>query len=221
MRYAQENLIFGDWEALLSQWQWSNYYPLLTAEKEVSEAEGRGVAKFYNPNLIPGTLQTIPYIDALCRGANLDIGVTTSNYTCKQTRQALLAQAGVKQDFLVREAALTAWPGGFLQPVRDQLQTILQVLRANSSSDNEHYRFRIIPTTKTVPPGCEDDAFCLYETPDKTRAFVEPWHPKGLIEITSGADIAQLENRWSELGQLALDPEKSLMKLADTLGKLH
>ncbi|MET1033024.1 MAG: Scr1 family TA system antitoxin-like transcriptional regulator [Candidatus Saccharimonadales bacterium] len=204
-------------------WNSPGFSEFLEAERRVSEHSAHSSARYRNTKYFPGTLQHRHYIEETCRrSSNMDKVLQTSHSMLRQTRRILLQQAGVRQSFLVDEIALTYLPG---QPeiIAEQLYATIEILKKDRDKGKaSKLDFRVVLQDRVskldnLPYG---DTFALFQTGDEIVGF-EDHSLSYEINRFEGPRLADLQESWSQIGNIALDRAESLDFMRETLSSFR
>jgi transcriptional regulator with XRE-family HTH domain len=176
--------------------------------------ESRATALFnFETVLIPGYLQTVPYMREVMRGVMVgDEEEIDRRVVARLQRQTQVRRTNTELTAIVCESALRAQIGG---PVvmRDQLNHLVE------AATRPHVRLRVVPTSAGAHPGLEG-AFIRLRFPDRPGVvFVGCGTSSLFLEETD--DIEHYKIVAAELLKLALSHEESVASVASIAAALE
>ncbi|MFY1672046.1 helix-turn-helix domain-containing protein [Plantactinospora sp. WMMB334] len=155
----------------------------------------------WEPNLIPGLLQTEAYTRLVCAGGRLSEKATENTIQVRRDRQA--ATVGRPEDppmlsAVIGEAALRCGPPDVL---KEQLQHLLD------ASHLPHVQILVLPSSAGIHAGLAG-AFVLATLAGRGRAAYADDQLRGRV-VTERADLDRLELAWEIVTGLALPVQQS------------
>jgi transcriptional regulator with XRE-family HTH domain len=176
--------------------------------------ESRATALFnFETVLIPGHLQTVPYMRAVMRGVMVgDEEEIDRRVVARLQRQTQVRRTNTELTAIVCESAMRAQIGG-PAVMRDQLNHVVE------AATRPHVRIRVVPTSAGAHPGLEG-AFIRLRFPDRPGVvFVGCGTSSLFLEETD--DIEHYKAVAAELLKLALDHEASVTLVANIAAALE
>jgi hypothetical protein len=161
----------------------------------------------YEPEVIPGLLQTEDYAAALIRARGVSAEIFSSRLRARMDRQAILHRPNPGEfAFFIHEHALRL-------PVADPAIMHEQLLHLVFSSARPHIDIRVLPMSVGAPASCQGN-FRLFEYSKEHRplAYFESW--VGEMFLDDDAFIASYRELVPKLANLALSEGQSREFLA-------
>jgi hypothetical protein len=166
----------------------------------------------YEPELIPGLLQTRAYAEHVMSTpvGYLDEGEIQRRVTVRMERQSLLTRPRAPHlDVILNEAVLHRLVGG-AEVMAEQLNHLLEVTqRANVS-------VRILPWSAGVHGGMAASAFSMLDFPTDPHTGEQLEPPLAYVDTLTGAmylnkpgEVSAYQLVWDDLGKRALDGASS------------
>ncbi len=165
--------------------------------------ESRATALFnFETMLVPGYLQTVPYMQAIMRGGLIeDEEEVNRRVVARLQRQTEVRRRSTELTAIVCESALRAQIGG---PVvmRDQLMHLVE------AAERPRVKLRVVPTAAGAHPGI-DSGFIRLRFSDRPGVVFVGCGRSSLF-LEDSVDIEHYKIITLELLRLALDPEESV-----------
>lgn len=162
--------------------------------------------------LIPGYLQTVPYMRALMRGAMLDEEEIDRRVVARIQRQSGVRRRSIDVTTLVCESALRAQIGG-LEVMRDQLKHVVE------AATRPNMMFRVVPTSAGAHPGLAGP-FLRLRFADRPGVVFVPCGGASLF-LEEPEDIERYKAITLELFEVALSREESVALAASIAADLE
>jgi transcriptional regulator with XRE-family HTH domain len=176
--------------------------------------ESRASALFnFETVLIPGYLQTVPYMRAVIRGATMidDEEEIDRRVVTRIQRQTGSRRGNVDVTAIVCESALRARIGGRVV-MRDQLTHLIE------AAQRPNVKFLVVPTTAGAHPGLEG-GFIRLRFPDRPGVVFVGCATSSLF-LEEPDDIERYKAITGQLLRLALDPGGSVELVASIAAAL-
>ncbi|WP_160573878.1 helix-turn-helix domain-containing protein [Actinomadura physcomitrii] len=189
-------------------------------EKEYADVLGNAYAGFeaeaarihtYQPLVIPGLLQTVPYARAAIRGGLIrDPEEIQRRIDFRMTRQRILDHPDPPHLWAVLDEAAVARPFGTASEREEQLQRLID------TGESEHITVQVIPFSAGMHPGLACSFTLLEYAEDPTIVHIEMG--RNALYLEQPEDIESHRLKYQHLLAAALDKDSSvafLTKLRD------
>jgi hypothetical protein len=165
--------------------------------------ESTAIRRFsYEPNVVPGLLQTEQYAAALIRAADVSDEVFSASLGARMERQALLGRRDpVENIFFIHERALR-------MPVGDASIMNEQLLHLVFSTARPRIGIRVVPMSAGAQSACMN-TFLLFDYRKEHRplVYLESW--TGALFLDGDRDIASYREMVPKLDAVALSDGQS------------
>ncbi|CAM5339263.1 Transcriptional regulator OS=Streptomyces gougerotii OX=53448 GN=GCM10010227_25400 PE=4 SV=1 [Streptomyces diastaticus subsp. diastaticus] len=170
----------------------------------------------YDPQVVPGLLQTRPYAEALIQGAIPEISPADAE---KRVQVRMRRQDRVSSPenplrlWTVMDEAALHRAVGTPEIMREQLEHLVRM------SELPHVTVQVIPFTMGAHPGLNGQ-YAILEFPDATDSSVV--YIEGVtsdLYLEKSNDVQKYSVMYEHLRAQALDPEKSREYIAEMAGK--
>jgi transcriptional regulator with XRE-family HTH domain len=172
----------------------------------------------YQPNLIPGLLQTVAYMSEVMALdlPQLDATERQAKVSVRMQRQALLARAlppAPQYDVIVSEAVLR-------RPLRDRQAMAQQLHYLTSAADRANVTVRVIPLAAGLHSWAAAGAFTVLDFPREGVRDPEPTTvyadgPAGAFYLDKPNEVDFYELAWASLNDLAMNVRDSRQLISD------
>jgi transcriptional regulator with XRE-family HTH domain len=197
---------------------WARYSDVFgTASYIGLEAEARTI-QTYEPQNIPGLLQTEAYARALVEGGMVhpDQEKVDRRVTGRLARQELLQQEATPEIWVVLDEPVINRPVGGPKVMREQLRHLIEL----STAPNSRIAIQILPLALGAHPGLHG-AFVVLSFPDqKDRPVVYLESATDGLFLEEEPDIERYTLMFRHLSARALGPEQSREMIAETADRL-
>lgn len=176
--------------------------------------ESRATALFnFETMLIPGYLQTVPYMRAVMRGGMIeDEEEVDRRVVSRIQRQTSIRRRNAELTTIVCESALHAQIGG-LAVMRDQLNHVVE------AAARPHVTFRVVPTSAGAHPGLAGP-FVRMRFADRPGVVFVPCGTSSLF-LEEPEDIEHYKVLTVELFKLALSHDESVALVGSVAAALE
>jgi transcriptional regulator with XRE-family HTH domain len=176
--------------------------------------ESRATALFdFETMLIPGYLQTVPYMRAVIRGGLIDKEEEIDRrVVARIQRQSQVRRTNTELTAIVCESALRAQIGG-TEVMREQLNYVVE------AAARPNVRFRVVPTSAGAHPGFEGP-FVRLRFADRPGVVFVPCGGSSLF-LEEPEDIEHYKVVTAELLTVALNEEESVTLVASIAAALE
>ncbi|WP_308119309.1 DUF5753 domain-containing protein [Streptomyces sp. JJ38] len=183
--------------------------------QDMAKYELEAVSRFaYEPQLIPGLLQTEPYAEAVFAGhvPTLEEEVLERHLEARMERQKLLTRTPLIQfHFVLWEPALRN-PVGGVATLKEQLRHLLKVMELPNVG------VQVVPATSGMHPGL-NGPMVLVETAERRRIAYLESQDSGFV-LTDPQTVSDFGLRYAELRSRALNFEESARLIERVAGEL-
>lgn len=168
----------------------------------------------YQPLVIPGLLQTVPYARAAIRGGLIrDPDEIQRRIDYRLTRQRILQHADPPELWAVIDEAAVSRPFGTSTDREEQLQRLID------TGESEHITVQVIPFSAGMHPGLASSFTLLEYVGDPTIVHIE-MGPNALY-LEKADDVESHRLKFQHLQATALDKDASVRFLTRLLDKVR
>lgn len=177
--------------------------------------ESRATALFnFETMLIPGYLQTVPYMRAIMRGGMIDDDEEIDRrVVARIQRQSGVRRKNTALTAIMCESALHAQIGGS-EVMRDQLNHVVE------AATRPNVTFRVVPTSGGAHPGLEGP-FLRMRFADRPGVVFVPCGAGSSLFLEETEDIEHYKAVTVELFKVALNHEESVALAAEIAAALE
>lgn len=196
-------------------WEQRAYSGMGASQARFADREaGAATIRAYHPLVIPGLLQTEPYIRSRVLADDIAADAIDQITAGRLKRQRMVARDGGPQvEFIVEEVVVrrvTAAPA----VMREQLERLVEAAAGDGC-----FTLRVVPVdVKLVDVVLPVSAYTLYTYPDQEDPTVVAIESEAAdFAYTKADQVAPYERLWTRLAAVALSPRRTVELLTKTI----